>query len=137
MTLPEDALKKLAQLDLFSVGDIYWIPEHHLNYQSGEPGRFCLLVHIERGADGSPARVHFIVGSTKKGSNPRMVIEPGETELIEQTYFSFWTSSPVDIGTVRTEGKFRGRLAATRHIEIEAAIEASKLAALKVLKGLS
>ena len=36
LTLPEEALRKLAQADIFSVGDVYWIPEEHLNYDSGE-----------------------------------------------------------------------------------------------------
>ena len=135
LTLPEEALRKLAQADIFSVGDVYWIPEEHLNYDSGEPGRFCLLVHVERGADGSPARAHFIVGSTKKGSMPRIVVESGETELKGKGYFSFWTSSVVDISTVRAEGKFRGRLAANRLPEIIAAIADSNLTALKILKA--
>jgi hypothetical protein len=124
LTLPEEALRKLAQADIFSVGDVYWIPEEHLNYDSGE-----------RGADGSPARAHFIVGSTKKGSMPRIVVESGETELKGKGYFSFWTSSVVDISTVRAEGKFRGRLAPNRLPEIIAAIADSNLTALKILKA--
>jgi hypothetical protein len=135
VTLPEEALRKLAQADVFSVGDVYWIPEEHLNYDSGEPGRFCLLVHVELGGDGTPARAHLIVGSTKKGSMPRIVVESGETELKGRGYFSFWTSSAVDIGTVRAEGKFRGRLAPNRLSEIIAAIADSNLTALKILKA--
>lgn len=135
MTLPEDALRKLAQADVYSIGDVYWIPEEHLNYGSGEPGRFCLLVHIEAGADGLPVRAHFIVGSTKRGSAPRIVIEPGETDLKGRGYFSFWTSSAVDMGTLRAAGKYRGRLAPTRLADILAAIAASNLTALKLLKA--
>jgi hypothetical protein len=135
VTLPEEALRKLSQADVFSVGDVYWMPEEHLNYDSGQRGRFCLLVHIESGADDLPVRAHLIVGSTKRGSAPRLVIEPGETELKGRSYFSFWISSAVDIGTLRAAGKYRGRLAPTRLPDILTAIAASNLTALKILKA--
>jgi hypothetical protein len=133
VTLPEQALQKLAQADVFSVGDVYWIPEERLNYDSGEPGRFSLLVFIESGADGAPVQAHFIVGSTKKGSSPRIIVEAGETDLERRSYFSFWKSSVVAISTLRAEGKFRGRLAATRLPEIDGAIADSNLTSLKML----
>jgi hypothetical protein len=135
VTLPEEALKRLAQADTFSVGDVYWIPEEFLDYDSGDPGRFCLLIHIEYGVDRAPARAHFIVGSTKIGSRPRIVVETGETDLTRRSYFSFWKTSSVDIGTLRDEGKFRGRLDFKRLPEIYSAIASSNLTSLKMLRA--
>ena len=134
MSLPEDSLRKLAEADVFSVGDIYWLPEELLNYDSGKDGRFCLLVHIERGANGAPVRAHFIVGSTKRGSKPELLVAPNETDLRELTFFSFHSSSPVDIGTLRAEGKWRGRLDQSRQADIESAILTSNLGILKKLR---
>jgi hypothetical protein len=133
VTLAHDALARLAAADVFSVGDIYWILEEHLNYDSGKQGRYCLLVHIERTGAGAPARAHFVVGSTKRGSQPELQVSVGTAALTSTTYFSFWASSPVDIGTVRDSARWQGRLPVEIQSEIEQAIMMSNLGVLKRL----
>jgi len=141
MSLSASALAQLARLDLgVEVGDIWHIPQEHLNFCSDSSHRFCLLVRLEPArSQGVPVRAHFIVGSHQKGSKPRLIVQPGEIPgWSEPTYFSFWTSSPVDLTVLRALGarSWRGRLAASRLSEIEAAIAATKPPRLIAIKRL-
>lgn len=141
MSLSASGLAPLARLDLgVEIGDIWHIPQEHLNFRSDSSHRFCLLVRLEPArSQGSPVRAHFIVGSHQTGSKPRLIVQPGEVPgWSEPTYFSFWTSSAVELRVLRALGarSWKGRLAAARLAEIEAAIAATRPPKLIAIKRL-
>jgi len=115
------------------VGDVWWLPEEHTRYPGGKD-RFCLVVALERPPGAScAARAHYVVGSTQRGGRPEIVLEPGEANLRQFTYFRFWWSGDIDISTLMQVGRYRGSLDLERHHEIGSAIRASKRIALKRL----
>jgi hypothetical protein len=61
------------------------------------------------------------------------VIEPAAVGLTAHTYFRFWWSGDIALSALVQIGRFKGRLDAKRRVEIIAAVEASKLVALKRL----
>jgi len=68
-----------------------------------------------------------------------LTVQPGEIPgWSEPTYFSFWTSSAVELKVLRAldARSWRGRLAAVRLPEIEAAIAATKPPKLIAIKRL-
>lgn len=117
------------------VGDIWWLPEEHARFPGGKD-RFCLVVALE-GAPAAtvPGRAHYIVGSTKRGGSPEIVLEAGEANLRQRTYFRFWWSGDIDISTLAQAGRYRGSLKPSRLDEIVVAIRASKRIALQRLVG--
>lgn len=134
MLMPTDALAgpNMPHLEV-QIGDIWWLPEELAVYPGGK-SRFCLVVAFETPLGSrNPARAHYVVGSTRSGGPPEIVLEPGETSLRERTYFRFWWSGGIAIATLVTGGRFRGRLDRTRQEEIGVAIRTSKRAALKRL----
>jgi hypothetical protein len=115
------------------VGDVWWLPEEHARYPGGKD-RFCLIVALERPpAAACAARAHYVAGSTQRGGNPRIVLEPGEANFRQRTYFGFWWSADIDISTLMQVGRYKGSLDLARRDEIAAAIRASKRIALKRL----
>ena len=136
MRLPAKELAKLSKPHLkIHVGDIWWLPEALTAYSGGKD-RFCLIVALERAAGSAiPARAHYVVGSTRGGGQPVIVLEVGEANLRQRTHFRFWWSGDIDLNTLVTEGRFKGRLDVTRRDEIGASIRTSKRAVLKRLVG--
>lgn len=138
--LPLEALAALAQPHIgVAVGDVWWIPEKHLNYCSGKEGRFCVLVALETLAgDGHPSRAYLIVGSTSPEwdvSVPEVVVKAGEGELPEDTFFSFRLHSELQLADLQLMGHYRGRLSPARIAEIDEALNDSSLLVIKkVLK---
>jgi hypothetical protein len=63
------------------------------------------------------------------------VLQPGEANLRQRTYFSFWWSSDLDVNTLEMAGNLKGRLDGTRLHEIQEAIRTSKRLILKRLIG--
>ncbi len=134
MPLPPEALATLSQPHLkVHVGDVWWVPEELASYPGGK-GRFCLVVALETppGQD-VPARAHYVVGSTSSGGPPEIVLVPGEANLPQSTHFRFWWSGDIDLPTLVSRGRFKGRLDSARQEEIRIAIKASKRAVLKRL----
>lgn len=133
MSLPEDVLKKLQDPALvLHVGDVWWVPNESLDYPRATD-HFCVIAALEYGTDSSLARVHVIVGSTKRGGPPVIIVEAGEAGLTERTYFRFWKSCPVDPHVLVSVGKYKGRLSEKTQSLIVPTIRASKLSALKRL----
>jgi len=136
MSLPPAVIAQLRALQeqLIAVGDIWWLPEDLARYP-GKKDRFCLVVALEYPAGGSGVSplVHYVVGSTSSSVSKTIKVRAGESGLNEDTYFRFWWSGSIAGTTVAENGKWKGRLAEPRGPEIEAAIRASKLAALKRL----
>jgi hypothetical protein len=132
--VPPEAQAALSQPHLkVHVGDVWWIPEGLHRYPGGK-GRFCLVVALETPPGSSvPARAHYVAGSTGRGSQPEIVVEPRHAGLEKRTHFSFWWSGDLDLATLIARGRFKGKLESARLAEIRVAICASKRVALKKL----
>jgi len=134
--LPLEALAALSQPHLgLCEGDVFWVPEQHLNYHSGKAGRFCVLVALETPA-GSPAPTigHLVVGSTSPewdDSVPEIMALCGEGGLPEDTFFSFRMASSIDLALLREVGRYLDRLDQKRTLEMREAVLASTLVAVK------
>src|SRR6266568_7503825 len=102
-------LRKVVPLpSTAEVGDVWWLPEEHARYPGGKD-RFCLVVALERAPGATcAARAHYVVGSTQRGGRPEIVLEPGEANLRQRTYFRFWWSGDIDIPTLIQAGRYRG-----------------------------
>jgi hypothetical protein len=125
----------VSQSDLkVEIGAVWWLPQE-LTFYPGGKGRFCLVVALETSAERVPVRAHYVAGSTKPSGRPKIVVEAGEANLSERTYFSFWWSNDIGIPTLLACGKLIGCIDPARHPEINAAIRAGKRAALKKLVG--
>jgi hypothetical protein len=115
------------------VGDVWWLDDAHVNFPGGKD-RYCLVVALETPPGGTaPTRAHFIVGSSSPGGPPVVVIERGESGFRRRTFFRFWWSGSVELANLISAGKFKAKLSASRILEIEPAIRASKLLVLKRL----
>lgn len=136
MPLPPEALAKLRQPHLVvNIGDVWWLPEEHARFPGGKD-RFCLVVALETPpGTGVPARAHYVVGSTRSGGPPAIVLEASEANLRERTSFRFWWSGDIDLATLVQVGRYKGRLDARRRQEIVEAIQASNRAVLRRLVG--
>jgi hypothetical protein len=109
------------------------LPESVAGYPGGKD-RYCLVVGLETPpATKTPAKAHYVVGSTRSGGPPELIIEPGEANLGRRTYFRFWWSGEVEISTLVEVGRYVGRLDSVRRSEIVAAVLASKRIVLKRL----
>jgi hypothetical protein len=118
---------------IVDVGDVWWIPESLARYPGGKD-RYCLVVALETPPGAQlPARAHYVAGSTRQGGGPVIVVQPGEASLSQRTHFGFWWSGDIDLATLVTAGRFKGRLEAARRAEIALAIGRSKRLALKRL----
>lgn len=137
MPLPPDVLATSEPEQQVQVGDVWWIPADLVDYpDEKQKARFCLVVALELAVGSQQlVRAHYVAGSTRKSSRPRIVTEPGEANLVERTYFKFWFSSSIPIPKLIARGKLRGRVGLERKAEIGPAIRASKLMALKRLVG--
>ena len=62
-----------------------------------------------------------------------IVIERGESGFRLRTFFRFWWSGGVELANLISAGTFKAALSASRILEIEPAIRASKLLVLKRL----
>jgi hypothetical protein len=134
LTIGEPVELKQSHLSA-SVGDVWWLPEQVAGYPGGKD-RFCLVVALE-GPNPSvnAGRIHYIAGSTKPCGKPVIILEPGEANLKQRTYFGFWWSGDVSLPVLIGTGVFRGRLVPERQSEIRAAIGAGKRIVLKRLVG--
>ena len=131
--LAEQLAKLYEPHQKIRVGDIWWLPEALTAYP-GDKDRFCLIVALEYPAGSEmPARAHYVVGSTRGGSRPEIVLDPGEANLRKRTHFSFWWSGDINLNTLIREGHLKGRLGVNRQEEIGTSIQASKRAILKKL----
>jgi len=139
LSLPEEALQKLRQLDvLVTIGDIWGIPEPELNYRSGKPYRFAVVVAVELDPETTkPVLAHLVVGSTRPErypSIPEVVIPAGNAGLREDTYFSFRESSPLAVRRLKEVGRFIGRLSVELLPRIDRAIASTKTSTLVAVK---
>ncbi len=137
MDLSPETLKRLYAVTerLIAVSDVWWLPEQHVRFFPGEAkGRPCLVAGIETTAGGTPAVVHLIAGSTKPRTGPTTIyVAKQECGLNQGTYFKFRWSGTVSSSVLASEGDWKGRLSAERMPEVEAAVKASHLVALKRL----
>jgi hypothetical protein len=134
MPLPSKAPASLSQPHLkINVGDVWWLPEEKVGFPGGKD-RFCLIVALERPPGARvPARAHYVVGSTRSGGPPAIVVEAGEANLRKRTHFRFWWSGDIDLATLVEAGRLKGRLDPGRRDEIGAAVRVSNRSALKRL----
>jgi hypothetical protein len=136
MSLPPSAQAKLAQalleskLAALAVGHVWWLPQEYVRYREPEKGRWCLIVALE----GDPvARVHFVAGTTKRATGPRLAVKAREVGQPENTEFDFDRSFAVNAADVVRDGKWAGQLAADRVDEVTTKIAASTLVAVQRL----
>jgi hypothetical protein len=100
----------------------------------GNKDRFCLIAGIETPTGGTPTVIHLIAGSTKRATGASTIhVADQECGLHQDTYFKFLRSGMVSSSVLVSEGHWRGRLPPERVPEIEAAVKASRLVALKRL----
>lgn len=127
--LPDAALSQLVELrvTLIEVGEIFWLPAELVAYGHPRKRRPCLV------AANDGARAHLVPGTSQRATGPTLAVEVGETRLIKRTEFDFSTSFPVSLRDVAAQGRTAGALPAGRLADLEAAIDASNLVALKRL----
>jgi len=134
LPLPQEQRAKLLALQAPpAIGDVWLVPKAHIRFPGGKPRR-CLVVWLE--PPEAPVRVHLIAGTSSYGPPPaRVVAEPdGDNGLELKTYFKF--QDPVeefDLLELQTVAERIGKVSETLRTQIEPAIAASQLAALKQL----
>jgi hypothetical protein len=130
--LPPSALAQLTQLrgTLIERGEIFGLPAELVVYRGVPKPRYCLVVAV----DG--ARAHLVPGTSQTASGPAVVVEVGETRLIKRTEFDFSVSFPLALADVASQGRSMGALDPARLDDIDSAIAASNLVALKRVVGL-
>jgi hypothetical protein len=114
---------------MVSRGEIFGLPAQLVIYRGDPKPRYCLVAAV----DG--ARAHLVPGTSKTASGPAVIVEVGETKLIMRTEFDFSVSFPLALPDLVAHGRPAGCLAPARLIDIDSAIAASNLAALKRLVG--
>lgn len=132
MVLPPEALAALraALPNVGAVGDIWWLPAAMVRWFPGGKDRYVLIAGLER--TGASSLAHLVAGSTNMASGPLALHVPGATAGPgRDTYFKFFVSRALPVSVLNAEGEWKGRVAADRHAEIESAVRASKLVALK------
>lgn len=130
MKLPQSALAQLEQLRAAMAvrrGEIFGLPADLVVYRGKPKPRYCLVAAV----DG--ARAHLVPGTSQTASGPAVVIEVGETKLIKRTEFDFSVSFPLPLSDIIAHGRPAGALSQARLQDIDAAIAASNLVALKRL----
>jgi mRNA-degrading endonuclease toxin of MazEF toxin-antitoxin module len=127
--LPQGALAQLGQLRAAMVarGEVFWLPGTVVVYRASDKRRPCLVAALDN------ARAHLIPGTSQRATGPAVVVEAGETDLLKRTEFDFSVSFPLALTDLVARGQPAGALAADRLAEIDAAIAASNLVALKRL----
>ena len=133
--LPLKALAALSQLGLgVAEGDIWWVPEEHLNYHSGKDGRFCVLVALEVSQPGGPpTRAHLLVCSGRPDFDPAMpevMLRAGEGGLTEDSFIALKQPSDLDLQLLREFGRWIGRLDEDRVTEIQQEVRTSNLTSI-------
>jgi hypothetical protein len=130
-----DQLRALLP-SLVQVRDVWWLPQHVVQFPGGHD-RYCLIVAVEPGmGDAGSARAHYIAGTTRAGRGLSTVkVAAGTCGPGRDTYFKFFWSSSVDLATLTGQGVWKGRLGAETTAEIDKAIRASRLVALKGVLG--
>lgn len=129
--LSASALAQLTQLrsTLIERGEIFGLPAELVVYRGVKKPRYCLVVAV----DG--ARAHLVPGTSQTASGPAVIVEVGETRLIKRTEFDFSVSFPVALADLASEGRPMGALDAVRLRDLDAAIAASDLVAVKRVVG--
>lgn len=129
--LPQSALTELEQLRQRMVlrGEIFGLPANLVVYRGEPKPRYCLVAAV----DG--ARAHLVPGTSKTASGPAVVVEVGEAKLSKRTQFDFSISFPLVLTDLIAYGRPAGSLAAGRLVDVDTAIAASNLVALKHLTG--
>jgi mRNA-degrading endonuclease toxin of MazEF toxin-antitoxin module len=108
-------------------GEIFWLPGDVVVYRASEKRRPCLVAAVDN------ARAHLVPGTSQKASGPAVAVEVGETDLLKRTEFDFSVSFPLPITELVAKGRPAGALSVQRMSEIDAAVRASNLVALKRL----
>jgi mRNA-degrading endonuclease toxin of MazEF toxin-antitoxin module len=108
-------------------GDVFWLPGTVVVYRVSDKRRPCLVVALDN------ARAHLVPGTSQSATGPAVVVEAGETDLLKRTEFDFSVSFPLALTDLVAQGKPAGGLPGARLAEIEAAVAASNLVALKRL----
>jgi mRNA-degrading endonuclease toxin of MazEF toxin-antitoxin module len=127
--LPQPALGQLDELraTLVTRGEVFWLPGAVVVYRASDKRRPCLV------AARDTARAHLVPGTSQTASGPAVVVEAGETDLLIRTEFDFSVSFPLPLTDLVAKGRPAGTLAPGRLDDIDAAIAASNLVALKQL----
>jgi hypothetical protein len=127
--LRHSALAELQQLrvSMVSRGEIFGLPAELVVYRGDAKPRYCLVAAL----DG--ARAHLVPGTSKAASGPAVIVEVGETNLILRTEFDFSVSFPLALSDLVAHGRPAGSLAPERLTDIDSAIAASNLVAVKRL----
>jgi mRNA-degrading endonuclease toxin of MazEF toxin-antitoxin module len=127
--LPRDALAQLGQLraTLVERGEVFWLPGAVVVYRTSDKRRPCLVAALDN------ARAHLVPGTSQTARGPAVVVEVGETDLPKRTEFDFSVSFPLTLADLVAQGRPAGALPADRLADIDAAVAASNLVALKRL----
>jgi mRNA-degrading endonuclease toxin of MazEF toxin-antitoxin module len=108
-------------------GEIFWLPGTVVVYRASDKPRPCLVAALDN------ARAHLVPGTSRIATGPAVVVEAGETDLLKQTEFDFSVSFPLPLTDLVAMGRSAGALTTERLVEIDAAIAACNVVALKRL----
>ena len=139
-SLSEAALAALqaARALTLARAQIWWLPKAYVHYRGYPKDRYCLLVAVETAPGGQVAQGYFVAGTTKPATGPAVIVEIGETKLIERTEFDFSLAWPVPASDVAAHGRYVDDLS-PRLPDIDQAIRnstAAELLAVKKVLGL-
>lgn len=127
--LPQDALAQLGQLAATMVvrGEVFWVPGTVVVYRTSIKRRPWLVAAVD------VARVHLVPGTSQTATGPAVVVEAGDAGLPKRTEFDFSVSVSLALIELVDRGDRAGALGLDRLDEIDAAVAASNLVALKRL----
>lgn len=147
MSLPEDELAKLralqSEMSGYAVeaappgfrpprfGDVFRFRAGEIEYGRSLDPRFAVCVHEE---GEPPARVHFVVGSTKDRSGPKIVLEAKEAGVLVKTHFKFFRTYDFTPAEIAERAEYEGHVSDARKQEILQAIRQSTLPIKRLLK---
>jgi hypothetical protein len=140
VSLPEEELAKLralqAEMTGYGVdsapvgfrpprfGDVFHFYAGEIRYGSSEERRFAVCVHEE---GDPPILIHFVVGSRKDRSGPKIVLEAHEAGVWEKTHFKFFRTYGFAPAEVAERADYAGHVSEMRKREILQAIKQSTL----------
>lgn len=129
VTIPQHAAAPaaLAPPSRLVRGEVFWLPGRVVVYRTSNKRRPCLVAAVDA------ARAHLIPGTSTTASGPAVVVEADEIDLPMRTEFDFSVSFPMPLVDVVAHGQPAGILGTHRAADIDAAIAASNLVALKRL----
>ena len=134
-SLSEGALAALQAARALTLvrAQIWWLPKDYVHYRGYRKDRYCLLVAVENAPRGTAAQGYFVAGTKQPATGPAVVVQIGDTKLIERTEFDFSLAWPVTASDVAAHGRYIDDLS-PRLADINQAICESTAAELLVVK---